>query len=115
MKQAPNKNLDTYAESRVGASFSAGQVRCYAKPRKGNAMEKCEFHKVETKVIPDQRIRNDRSGRPRDILEMPWCAHPKYSPVPLEDAVGFLGGGTLLKCDGDREKCKLSVDQFIDI
>lgn len=78
-------------------------------------MSLCEFYHVETKIIPDKRIRADRSGRPRDILKLPWCSHPKHSPVDIEDAKRMLGGGTLLKCQGDSDKCPLSADQFVDM
>ena len=78
-------------------------------------MERCEFYNVETKVIRDQRIRSNRAGRPRDMLEMSWCAHPKHSPVDCEDATRMLGTGTRLKCQGDPCQCPLTPDQLNDM
>lgn len=76
--------------------------------------QECPFYRVERKTLESKEIRADRQ-RDVQILKMPWCAHPNHSPVDRFAATKTIGGGSRLKCDGDRAKCPLTSDEFNDI
>lgn len=78
-------------------------------------MPECEFYEVETKNIPSRELRGDRQRQAPIIARMPWCAHPKHSPVDREIAAGALGGGRRLQCEGSLAKCPLTEGQFNDM
>lgn len=77
-------------------------------------MAECRFYKVETRHIESKEIRADRQ---RDVItvRLPWCSHPKHSPVPREIATGTVGGAHHLRCEGSLAKCPLSPDQLKDV
>ncbi len=78
-------------------------------------MSECEFYEVETKNIPSREIRGDRQRQAPIIARMPWCAHPKHSPVDRLIATGTIGGGRRLQCGGSLAKCPLTEEQFKDV
>jgi hypothetical protein len=78
-------------------------------------MAECEHYEVETKNIPGREIRGDRQRQPPIVARMPWCAHPKHSPVDRVIATGTIGGGTRLQCEGSYAKCPLTEAQFGDV
>jgi hypothetical protein len=78
-----------------------------------SAVAKCKYYEVYTKIIPDRKIRPDRQAS-IVRLKSPWCSHPKHSPVERWVVVRILGGGSLLKCRAQLDKCPLTEDQFND-
>lgn len=78
-------------------------------------MADCPYYHIEVKRVEGRgMLRSDRQRVPPMNIEMPWCAHPKHSPVDHLTATGTLGGGRLLKCGGDRKQCPLTQKEFDD-
>ena len=78
-------------------------------------MAECDYYEVETKHIPSREIRGDRQRQPPIVARMPWCAHPKHSPVDRVIVTGTIGGGARLQCEGSFAKCPLTEAQFDDV
>lgn len=78
-------------------------------------MAECEHYEFETQSMPSREFPRDRQRRPPSFARIPWCAHPKHSPVEHKMATSALGGGQLLQCAGQFAKCPLTDDQFDDV
>ena len=78
-------------------------------------MAECEYYKEDLIAIPSREIRRDRNGPAPSVARIPWCTHPKHSPVDEKTAYGTVGAGNKLECEGDRGKCRLSTEQFEDV
>ncbi len=76
-------------------------------------MSECEFYEEETRRIEGRSPMNTRQRQAATIARMPWCSHPKHSPVDRVIATG-LGGGNRLGCGGDLDKCPLTEAQRLD-
>lgn len=76
-------------------------------------MNDCEYYQVTTKPLESKTIRADRQ-RNVQFISIPWCEHPKHSPVDKFAATRTLGGGARLKCGGQIKDCPLSKGQFED-
>lgn len=70
----------------------------------------CPYYELERKTL-ERRPIGARQVKLQTI-EIPWCAHPKHSPVGHFEAVNL--GGDKLKCGGDRGCCMLTLEQFHD-
>jgi hypothetical protein len=78
-------------------------------------MAQCPHYRVEKETLRSNEIRADRMPADVQVIRMPWCAHPKHSPVSKIDATS-MGGANLLTCEGDwKNKCPLTRAQFLDI
>lgn len=69
-------------------------------------MNDCEYYNKDTKLLESKAIRPDRQRPASQTVIIPWCSHEK-SQVPKKIAHKVLGGGNLLKCEGDRHKCQI--------
>ena len=78
-------------------------------------MTDCDFYQVTTKTLESKEIRPDRQRVSPQVVSMPWCQHPKHSPVDETDATRTIGGGRLLRCGGQLDQCPLSKEQYRDI
>jgi hypothetical protein len=74
-------------------------------------MPQCPYFKVERTILRSREI----PPAPPQTIHMPWCAHPKHSPVSKSTATRTIGGANHLKCEGDLKKCPLTPAQLVDI
>ena len=78
-------------------------------------MSECPFYRIEkVRIDRSREVTGSHNREPDQIASVPWCSHPKHSPVPFQKTKG-MGGGHLLKCGGDIENCPLSHDQYSDV
>lgn len=66
-------------------------------------MSDCPYFKLHQSSV--QRRPIGRVYRPQ-VSEVPWCSHPESS-VTHDNATGVIGGGNLLRCGGDLDKCQV--------
>lgn len=76
-------------------------------------MAECPYYQVATKTLESREIRADRQ-RSVQVIKMPWCGHPNHAPVDEHTATRTIGGGSRLKCEGSKDKCPLTEEQFLD-
>jgi hypothetical protein len=75
-------------------------------------MAKCPLYDVVR--LKFQRNEIGSSG-PREMhADVPVCDH-KHSPAPRHIAPKVIGGGDLLKCGGDLDKCQVPLDVRGDV
>jgi hypothetical protein len=67
-------------------------------------MTKCQFYKNNIKHHASAET-NSNQQTAYVTTKSPWCSHI-YSPVTQTQAA-TVGGGSLLTCGGDEEKCQL--------
>ncbi len=67
-------------------------------------MTKCKFYKNIIKHHASAEI-NSSQQVSFNTTKVPWCSHI-YSAVTQSQAA-TVGGGSLLTCGGDEEKCQL--------
>ena len=78
-------------------------------------MPRCPYYKVESKTLRSREIRPDRTEPPPQTILLPWCAHPKHSPVSKFTVTRTIGGANHRKCEGDLSKCQIVPrDKFFD-
>lgn len=75
--------------------------------------DECPFYRVDRKELRSREIRADRM-QDVQIVRIPWCGHPKHTPVTRQDT-RVLGGARLLQCGGDLGRCPLTDEQFEDM
>jgi len=73
---------------------------------------KCPYYQVDSQQHRSRALRPDYVRRVT-VVPIPWCGHPKHSPVSREDARG-LGRAGLLTCGGRLEDCPLSEEKYRD-
>jgi hypothetical protein len=78
-------------------------------------MSDCPYYKYQTQSIQRNPISSSRQPQKPEHTKIPWCEHPKHSPVSKVIATTALGGANQLNCGGDRNKCPLAKDLFEDI
>ena len=73
--------------------------------------DKCQFYEEQ----PNTTRRNFIGGdiQPFETTLIPYCEHPKHSPVDIKEAC-LLGDARLLKCEGDLDKCPIA-DKWDDL
>jgi hypothetical protein len=76
-------------------------------------MSQCQYYKVEKETLRSSVLGFGRDPLPPKINLIPWCNHPKHSPVSKSDAAELVGGGNLT-CEGDLDRCPIK-DKFRDI
>ena len=78
-------------------------------------MAECKYYQEDLIVIPSREISSDRQGPPSSVTRIPWCTHPRHSPLDEKTAYSTVGAGNKLDCKGDCNNCKLSAEQFEDV
>lgn len=78
-------------------------------------MSDCPYYKYLTQSIQRNPISSSRQPQKPEQNKIPWCEHPKHSQVGKVIATTVHGGANLLKCDGDLNKCPLTIELFKDI
>lgn len=75
-------------------------------------MHDCPLYKIYVKQVASREVFPDRNMRPPIQIDIPWCAHPKHSPV--KEVQAQVRPKPLI-CNGLLENCPLTDDQKHDI
>jgi hypothetical protein len=70
-------------------------------------MSICQFYKRGIQHRENTEVNSSQQAS-YNTTKAPWCSHI-YSPVK-QAQTRTMGGGNLLKCEGDLEKCALPKD-----
>jgi len=71
----------------------------------------CGYYRIERLTVGGRDTGGDALTAVRHV-EVPWCAHPKHSPLDQPTALSL--GNVALRCDGKVGRCPLSPSKFAD-
>lgn len=75
-------------------------------------MGSCRYFRKDSRTIQsDEKLSHQQTPHVQ-VRRTFWCTH-KHSPVLTATARTF-GGGSMLKCGGDLEKCQVPPEKFDD-
>jgi hypothetical protein len=75
------------------------------------APHECRHYRIEKLTVEGRDFGADAPSDAR-IVEIPWCSHPRHSPLDQPTALSLQSRA--LQCDGALTRCPLSPAQFAD-
>ncbi len=72
----------------------------------------CIYYGIHRTTLESREIGRERS-QPSQVLEQPYCEHPKHSPLPRRRALRGALGGLPLDCKGELARCPI-IDRIED-
>jgi len=65
---------------------------------------------LRLRLVPEGRS----DQRPAAVEPIAWCDHPNHSPHPRSFATGLLSKCEL-ECQGQLDRCRLPLAEFMDV
>lgn len=75
------------------------------------ARRECRYYQIERLTVEGRDLGDD-ALRDARVFEVPWCSHPKHSPLDRPTAMSLRTRA--LQCGGLYAHCPLSPGQFAD-
>ena len=73
-------------------------------------MSECEFYANYERTDESREVNASQQGRESKKHSFPCCSNPKakYETFYINTIGGIVGGSTLLRCNGDLDRCDLN-------